>query len=197
MDKISLKHAKLNGLTFYFTGKPCKNNHISTRRVANSTCCECELKYHLERNPDKRSVSNKAYYDTNRTQILSKQRKRYTHDKDHRDRLLEIGRQWRLTNRKCVVEMSLNNYNNKGQHNARTANRRAAKLRATPHWYEKSLIDQLYVQARHLTESTKIGYQVDHIIPLHGELVCGLHCLDNLQIIIASENKSKSNKFKV
>jgi 5-methylcytosine-specific restriction endonuclease McrA len=42
---------------------------------------------------------------------------------------------------------------------------------------------------------TGIQYEVDHIIPLNHELVCGLNIPENLQIITQEENRKKSNKW--
>ena len=83
--------------------------------------------------------------------------------------------------------------NNPDKKNALTAKRRATKLNATPAWYttEKKRIKFLYTTAQ------LSGLQVDHIIPLQHELVCGLHTLDNLQLLTPEENKSKSNNFEI
>lgn len=73
---------------------------------------------------------------------------------------------------------------------ANTAKRRASKLQRTPAWSDLEAIAIFYLNCPE-------GYQVDHIIPLQGELVSGLHVLENLQYLIASENRSKSNKYEV
>jgi len=77
------------------------------------------------------------------------------------------------------------------------ANRRAAKLNATPTWYEAELIAAIYKRAAALSHGGMTNYQVDHIIPLQHELVCGLHCYANLRIITEAENKTKSNTHHV
>ena len=59
-----------------------------------------------------------------------------------------------------------------------------------PIWSETEAIKQFYLDCPE-------GYQVDHIIPLQGTLVSGLHVLGNLQYLTVSENRSKSNHFEV
>lgn len=67
----------------------------------------------------------------------------------------------------------------------------ARKLRIPP-WYssEKDLIAEFY-------ENCPSGYHVDHIIPLQGTFISGLHTLNNLQYLPASENLKKGNKFEL
>ena len=78
-----------------------------------------------------------------------------------------------------------------------TNNRRAMLKSATPMWYttEREDILELYKRSCLLSESTGITHHVDHIIPLSHDLVCGLHCKDNLQVITSTKNLRKSNKF--
>lgn len=70
------------------------------------------------------------------------------------------------------------------------------KTRTIP-WADRKGIKRMYAEARRLTEATGIVHQVDHIIPLRGDMVSGLHVHNNLQILTGSENSKKRNRFEV
>lgn len=65
------------------------------------------------------------------------------------------------------------------------ANRKARKLKATPAWTDKELIELIYAEATHRK------LEVDHIIPLQGKNVCGLHVYYNMQLLTKFENIRK------
>lgn len=65
----------------------------------------------------------------------------------------------------------------------------------TPMWADFDAIDAIYEAARRMTLDTGIAHHVDHEIPLKGVLVSGLHVHNNLQILTASENCRKQNKY--
>ena len=66
---------------------------------------------------------------------------------------------------------------------------------ATPSWVDKRKLHEIYKNRVDISNETGIIHHVDHIYPLRGELVCGLHVPENLQIIPAYENMEKSNKY--
>ena len=84
---------------------------------------------------------------------------------------------------------------NRHKYTAYHANRRANAALATPPWVDWKAIDKVYYLAKKLTRKTGIEHQVDHIVPLNGETVCGLHVHYNLQVLTKAENIAKSNKF--
>lgn len=59
-----------------------------------------------------------------------------------------------------------------------------------PPWCQKEQILLFY-------KNCPKGYEVDHIIPLLGQLVSGLHVIENLQYLTVSENRAKRNKYEV
>lgn len=77
---------------------------------------------------------------------------------------------------------------NKHKTRLKSANERAARLSRTPPWSDKEAIKEFYLNCPE-------GHHVDHKIPLRGELVSGLHVVDNLQYLLVSENLKKGNKF--
>lgn len=77
--------------------------------------------------------------------------------------------------------------NNKKKALANTRYQQAARIKRTPNWTEKELIRQFY-------ENCPEGYEVDHILPLQGKTVSGLHVLQNLQYLPMLENRAKGNK---
>lgn len=78
---------------------------------------------------------------------------------------------------------------NRDKLNARDAARKAAELRATPPWADQETIRDFYLEAAYQ------GLEVDHTVPLKSDLVCGLHCESNMQLLSKSENSSKQNRF--
>lgn len=74
---------------------------------------------------------------------------------------------------------------------SRTAKYRASKLLRSPRWVSQNEL----IAIRKFYAECPDGYQVDHIVPLQGELVSGLHVLSNLQYLTIADNCSKKNKF--
>lgn len=75
------------------------------------------------------------------------------------------------------------------------ANRRARIIQATPSWANQFFIEEAYHLAQ-LREAVVGGkWEVDHVIPLRGKNVCGLHVETNLAVITQTQNRSKHNSF--
>ena len=76
---------------------------------------------------------------------------------------------------------------------AKDAAKRARKIQATPPWLTKEHKAEIAAIYRRCPP----GHQVDHIVPLRGKTVCGLHVPWNLQILTKYENLKKGNKLLV
>ncbi|MES2634084.1 MAG: HNH endonuclease signature motif containing protein [Pseudomonadota bacterium] len=75
------------------------------------------------------------------------------------------------------------------------AKRRSKKLQRTPPWSDLDAMRAIYAEARRLSKATGTAHHVDHIIPLQGKTVSGLHVHTNLQILTGSENSKKRNRY--
>lgn len=93
---------------------------------------------------------------------------------------------------------SLYRKQNKGVVNEACMRHFAAKRSATPKWLTKAQILQmraLYHSANRISKCLGLPHEIDHIVPIQGKTVTGLHVPWNLQIIPASANRSKGNRF--
>lgn len=118
---------------------------------------------------------------------------------------------WREKNKELVAEYNrkyqrkskdkINAYlaiyrqKNSARVNAIYAKRRAAKIQAMPKWANQFFIEEIYDLARLRTKYLGVPHEVDHIVPLQSDLVCGLHCEANLQVVPVSLNRRKNNKW--
>lgn len=183
---ISRKSAIKEGYLTYFTGKPCKRSHVAERYVSSYACVAC-LK-ELESSSDfriKKRERSALYRSENREQYNSYLRE---WARKNSDRKKIISSRWRSRNKEESRRLTAAwAKNNKHLRNASSAKRRAYKLQATPSWSDLDLIKLYYTMCPE-------GFHVDHIVPLQGENVCGLHVLWNLQFLPAEENLRKGNR---
>lgn len=84
---------------------------------------------------------------------------------------------------------------NKAKVAASTRERQARQLKATPGWADQHRIRCFYYVAEALASMWGEPFEVDHVIPLRGKNVCGLHAPSNLRVIPARENRSKGNRL--
>jgi hypothetical protein len=137
-------------------------------------------------NPDKMAKSQKEYYERNPKHKKLFNAKYYlSHKEQHSIR----HKKWCENNKKRLRELQSSwCKNNKHKVYAKNAARRGRSKNATPLWADKTAIKKVY-------ENCPSGFHVDHIIPLKGKNVSGLHVEYNLQYLTAHENHVKGNSI--
>jgi len=169
-------------------------------------CCkECTLKTNLEwrnqnkeiyeegrakfRNANRKKLAEKSmeWYRNNRESALIRFREYHEKNKEYR---VARNKEWRNSNKEWFRAYAVSA---KGR--AKQRNYFARKLHATPSWANNFFIEEIYALAILREKICGGKWHVDHIIPLQGKNVCGLHVHYNLQVIPASENLKKSNRL--
>lgn len=182
MDNIiSLRAAKIKGLSFYFTGIPCKHGHICERKVNDRGCVECRRqisrdygKRERERDPEINRTRCRKRYVENRQEYIDRARK---WESEHPERFAELQRKWRRTE-KGKAQFRNSYAENPEKHNEfvmrwkqahphlvaeYTGTRRAAKLNATPPWLspeDRADIRVFYKEAKRLEKETGLKHHV-------------------------------------
>ena len=183
-----------------------------------SRCRECDREHgrsakakeinkkSYEKNREKALSQKSEYYKENRDKILEYKKEYHENNKekrnaygrnyhkkyyiDNKESISNRTKAWSEENKERIKDRRRNYYTmNKGLFNANVMERNALKIKATPSWYEKESVIDLYNKAKLLNMS------VDHIVPLRSKLVCGLHCIDNLQLMTLEDNRSKGNRW--
>lgn len=202
MDKhlqlVPRQVAIARGFKHYFTGALCLRGHLDERKTDRKYCLTCKLEKDREKNarPDvkaKRAAYDRDRWENDRDYLVEKNRRYYRENADavnaqkrtysarNREHLAAAQRAWVIENRHVVRHLN--------------ASRKKRIRLATPPWVDHAAIRVVYAEAERLTIETGTVHHVDHIVPITGEAVCGLHVPWNLRPLPWRDNLSKKNKL--
>jgi len=183
------KDAKALGLPMYYTGKECKRGHITGRYTASKECFFCRQIKNADpklkekqrlaslRNKEKINIQAKERYQANIEFERLRARGKWVANKEA---VTACNKSWEARTPEKTLAIRKNN--NK-------IRKTRTKLQC-PKWADRNKIREVYMNCPK-------GYHVDHIVPLKGKLVSGLHVVENLQYLTANENNRKHNKYEV
>jgi len=213
--KSTRSEAKAAGETKYFTGKACPHGHVAPRQTSSGTCSEClavrrreYMRKWAAENPEEKKARARRDYEAHSDAYKARAVERYYADPEaaraaarkyaaeNAEAARQKTREWNAKNpeRKKLVDKKWLE-RNRSEANAYKARYRAARKGATPPWLTAAHFEEIkevYRLARQLSKFTGEPYEVDHIIPLQGKVVCGLHVPWNLRAVPKHENNRRT-----
>lgn len=145
------------------------------------SCRKIKVRNYDKGNKSKKAVYNKQYIESNLPKL---QKKRVDYHKSNRTKILEYQKSWREGNPDKVAKARFS--------------RRVNFDNAKPSWLSAEMeleIKRFYTHAKDCYLVTGEEYEVDHIIPIKGKDICGLHVPWNLQVLPKDLNRRKSNTY--
>lgn len=191
--------AKAQDLKFYNTGKPCKHGHLSDRYTSTAICVDCVKLAGVDRyknNRDAQHASWRKWYEANKS-THNVRVKRW--QEANKDKVKIDAKAWNAANPEKVKAKALR-YIKKhpDAYTARAVASVAKRAKRVPQWLnsdDRWMMREAYNLAKLRTKMFGFVWEVDHIIPLRGEFVSGLHVPTNLQVLPKTENRKKKNYY--
>jgi 5-methylcytosine-specific restriction endonuclease McrA len=169
------------------------HKHAGTNLGFTTRCKKC----HIE-NKERRQLANfnaRRRRKENPEKYLLKKRIYKQKNKEHIDR---VDKAWQLNNRHIIYKHSNAWKKRNKDHVYSYIRQREMRLKGCSLSLSETQVEQIknfYKTCRKFNKTSDKKFQVDHIVPITNDLVCGLHVPWNLQILSKSENSSKKNKF--
>ena len=195
--------ARDRGEATYVPEAPCARGHL-LRSTSGGSCIECRRsaeKARYYKYPEKAQARTKKKYHAHAEVLRAKRRDAYTKNREVEKAIAKVrSSEWRLKNPEhagAKAAKAKYKAENPAKTSAATAKRRTAKMHRTPAWLPSDdlwLIEQAYELAALRTKMFGFSWHVDHVIPLQGKTVSGLHVPTNLQVIPWLDNVKKANK---
>lgn len=176
--------ALANGEVRYFTGRPCKNGHIEERFAKSGECIVCA------------ALRCKRFQENNKEKHVEYWAKSYS---KHAKKKRAYAKAYRESNVEKIKEAS-KSYKQKNRPKlSRLQIEREQKIKqACPSWVtkeDKKWMDEIYKASKQIKDQYGVDTAVDHIIPIKGKTVCGLHVPWNLRVVTRSYNSQKLNNM--
>jgi hypothetical protein len=159
------KEAISQGNKHFFTGRPCHRGHIAKRYVIGGHCFQCNSEAPVHKN-------HNLYV------------KRWKNQNVEKVKLDIVAYQSRPEVKAQRAK----------RQKAREAQKRNAEYRWNPELHDL-VMEEAYLLAQLRKIATGVVHHVDHIVPLQGRMVCGLHVWNNVRVIPMLDNISKGNKL--
>lgn len=204
--KTCTKCGKTKPLNDFYKKADSKDGHASHCKI----CGKEKARQWREKNPERFKQNLKAWYEKNKEYAHQKMTewraankdkwneygKNYRDKNDEKEK--ERGKRYRDKNKiKTSIREKKYRYENKEKRAASIRHYQAAKLNRTPKWLSQDQIAEIrsfYEAAIAFKIYAGNDYHVDHIVPLRGKTVSGLHVPWNLQVLPEFENVSKGNR---
>lgn len=198
MEPITRDEARSLGQTWFYTGLPCRKGHVAKRWTRNNACAECQIertRAWIQRNRERRQKQLRAWRESNQDYPAAWR-------DANRERLRELGRayraadphrhhehrkKWRLANPEIQRAATRNWYRANPEYNREKDASRGRVERSPISIFYRDAVLAFY-------RACPAGLEVDHIVPIKGKLVTGLHVPWNLQYLPRSENIRKGNR---